>query len=215
MIALTRTEALARAFKGTVIEDVGYRGVIFVPDESEGKYLRYHPGGGVHLVQRVGTKWRSLQLVMKAEEVDAFLDKLGLLPKTSVPNPAEVLARVFGGEVVVRFDTGGGVTLVNWKGKLYYLRTSQISGLDFVQKVLSKWRTYKSVWSRRELFNIITHIPDDFKPAGENIDTALESMRKEVKPDDRTDPELHPDGGGDQGSNGQDCSPEGAQEAIR
>jgi hypothetical protein len=209
---ITRTQALAKAFKGQVIEDLGYRGIIFVPDDQEGKYLRFHPGNGVHLVQRAGSRWKSLQVVLKAEEIDGFLQTRDLLPQLSVPNPADVLARVFGGEVVARFDTGGGVTLVSWGGKQYFLRTSQISGLDFVMYVLSKWRTYKSVWSRRVLFEIITYLPQDFKPTGKDIDTALDSIRKEVKPDDRD--QICSDRGRDPGSDEEGGSTVGDPQEV-
>lgn len=175
---MTRTQALAQALDGTVVEDSGYRGIIYVP--SEGHHLRYHSSQGVHVVTRVGRRWNATRAVMSPADVDGFLGDAGVAAEnTTSLDPLEKFTILFNGSVVHRFQSGGGV--VNVKG--HYLRISPISGLSFVTKVFTKWRATTNVWTRDELYDVLlTHQQVNFiegKPLEETLRTLKEGIYHE------------------------------------
>jgi hypothetical protein len=143
---MSRVELLAKALGGVVIEDLGYRGIIYVEDKKE--YVRYHSAHGVHIVQRTPKVWRTVRAVLSSDEVRPFLEECGLVPKIQpVEKPLESLAKACDGEVVTTFQTGGGV--LRSAAGVYY-RFSNITGLDIVEHVVTKWRTVKHVASRTD-----------------------------------------------------------------
>jgi hypothetical protein len=148
---MNRVALLAQALGGIVIEDQGYRGIIYVTDKKE--YVRYHSTQGVHVVMKTPKVWRTVRLMLTSEQVRPFLEECGLVPKIGpVEKPLEALATACGGKVVDTFHTGGGV--VRTEEGVYY-RLSNITGLDIVERIVSKWRAVKHVANRTEVFRAL------------------------------------------------------------
>lgn len=171
---MTRTEALAQALAGQVIEDAGYRGIIFIP--AEGHHLRYHSSQGVHVVTRVGRRWQALRAVMSPADVDAFLGEAGVVQDTASVDPLDRFCTLFNGSTVQRFQSGGGV--VNVKGR--YLRISPIGGLSFVTKVFTKWRATANVWTRDELYDVLLTNKQVALDADEPLEATLRRLKEGI-----------------------------------
>jgi hypothetical protein len=152
-LSMSRTQMLAKALGGEVIEDVGYRGVINV----RGEYMRYHVSHGVTAVSPSGRQWRHLRTVMTPEEVDPFLEEAGLLPRQEPKQrPVDALAALLGGEVVAKFQAGGGVVRTP---QGLYVRFSNVTGLDIVTYVVSKWRSVRHLADRTEFLRLLHENP--------------------------------------------------------
>lgn len=143
---MTRVEMLAKALRGEVVEDEGYRGVI----HRDGEYIRYHSTHGVHVVERNLRTWRAVRPIMSPEEVRPFLEAAGVLPVIDLSKPRDPLSKLhslLGGDVVQKFATGGGVIHLPTGN---YLRYSPIAGLAIVEFVVTKWRIVKRIMDRNE-----------------------------------------------------------------
>jgi len=148
---MSRTKLLAQAFDGEVIEDLGYRGIIYVKERNE--YMRYHTTAGVHVVMRQPRVWRTTRHVLTPDEIRPFLEEVGLLPKiTPVEAPLDQLARITGGQVVTTFQTGGGVFKTP-QGVCY--RFSNMTGLDIVEYIVSKWRSVRHLAHRNDILRAL------------------------------------------------------------
>jgi hypothetical protein len=142
--SMSRTQLLAKAFDGEVIEDFGYRGIIYVKEKNE--FIRYHTTAGVHSVERQPRVWRTKRHILTPEEIRPFLEEIGLLPKiVPIETPIDQMARITGSTVVQTFQTGGGVFK---SPRDVYYRFSNISGLDIVTWVVTKWRMVRHVAHR-------------------------------------------------------------------
>lgn len=150
--SMSRVELLAKALGGVVIEDYGYRGVIYVEDKKE--FVRYHSVHGVHVVLRTPKVWRVVRQMFTADELRPFLEEQGLVPKiTPQEKPLDTLAKACGGQVVATFHTGGGV--IKAANGVHY-RYSNITGLDIVEFVVSKWRSVRKVATRNEVLTALS-----------------------------------------------------------
>lgn len=151
---MTKVEMLARALQGTVIEDNGYRGIIHVTEKNE--YVRYHSTHGVHVVQRQPKTWRIVRQLLAPEEVVPFLQESGVLPKlTPLDKPLDSLAKAVGGKVIATFSSGGGVVKV---GDVC-VRFSNITGLDIVEFIVTKWRSVVHIADRNEVLRDLIEDP--------------------------------------------------------
>lgn len=150
---MTKTAMLAQALRGKVVEDQGYRGVVYVDDRNE--FVRFHSMYGVHQVSRRAKTWRVVRSILTAEEVEPYLREAGVLPDINAAvNVMDSMATQLNGEVIARFSSGGGVV----KCEFGFIRFSNITGLDKVELVITKWRSVRKLMGRTEaLHNIITH----------------------------------------------------------
>jgi hypothetical protein len=153
--SMNRVELLAKALGGIVMEDQGYRGIIYVTDKKE--YVRYHSTQGVHVVMKTPKVWRTIRAMLTPAEVRPFLEECGLVPKlVPVVRPLEAIAQAVDGVVVETFHTGGGVVRAEHEGRNVYYRLSNITGLDIVEHIVSKWRAVKRLANRTEVFRALT-----------------------------------------------------------
>lgn len=137
----SRTQHLADALHCEVIEDVGYRGILYNDEQG---FLRYHISVGLQKVVRVGETWRSTETVLTPEDVLKFLDEAGVR-KPKNPINTQALQKL-GGEVIEKFVAGGGIM-----HNRVYLRYSPILGIDIVEKALSKWVSKKKIFLQSDL----------------------------------------------------------------
>ncbi len=153
---MSKVELLAKALHGTVVEDFGYRGIIYV--EAKKEFVRFHSAHGVHVVARNPKTWRVVRPMFSPDEVRPFLEEAGVLPKvgTIETKPLDRLAKATQGEVVQVFHTGGGVVKLP-SGTC--LRYSNISGLDIVDYIVSKWRVIIHVMSRNDALKLLLEDP--------------------------------------------------------
>lgn len=146
---MTKTQAIAQAMRGSVVEDQGYRGII----AANGGHLRYHSAQGVAIVELNGRRWKTIKQIIPAHKLDEFLIEQGILKGVKSFNWLHRIVECTGGEVVERFHAGGGVILLDG----IYLRISPITGLAFVRKALRKWRLVQHICTKESLYELLTH----------------------------------------------------------
>lgn len=169
----SKTRLLAKALGCQVIEDVGYRGIIY---SAEHQHLRYHISHGLQRVVRVGETWRSTETVLTREDIAKFLSDAGL-KKSKNPINTQVFQKLeeIGAKPLERFAAGGGILEVG-QG-LCFIRYSPILGVDLVEKALSKWVSRRKVFFQSDLTATVRD--HGWSAVQQAVREAIQSYRRE------------------------------------
>ena len=161
----SRTQLLGHALGAQVIEDFGYRGILY---NDEHGYMRYHSANGLQKVMRAGRQWRLKETILTSEDVDTFLKDAGLVVQSNHRSILQQLHEALGGEIKETFSSGGGIVYTD---DSVYVRYSPITGLDIVELSLTKWTRKVKVFRSALLTDLVRK--DEWEEIGGRYREAL------------------------------------------
>jgi hypothetical protein len=169
---MTRVQALAKALKAKVVEDAGYRGILY--NEQHG-HMRYHISQGLQRVERTNRTWRTIETILSTTQIDEFLSESE--PEGVRISTGQVIADQLGAVVVNKLQSGGLVMRIGEE----FVRFSPVQGLDIVERALTKWVRKDTIFRLPALKKVVNEGRWEYMK--ERVDECLRERAEAVRAD--------------------------------